>query len=603
MAAPRCVFCIVVAIISVLHTFTVVPGQVMTVEEIHEYREQVRSMFQHAYDGYLQFAYPYDELQPLTCDGTDTWGSYSLTLIDALDTLLVMGNHSEFRRVAQLLADTMTFDTDVNASVFETNIRVVGGLLSAHLLSRRAGVDLEAGWPCDGPLLRLAQDAARRLLPAFDTPTGMPYGTVNLRYGVPPGETPVTCTAGVGTFLVEFGTLSRLTGDPVFEKTAMQALQALWDVRSDIGLVGNHIDVTTGRWTAIDAGIGAGVDSYFEYLVKGYILLGRPELMDMFREYNKTINTYLKYDDWYMWANMKKGQVTMPVFQSLEAYWPGLQSLVGDVDSAMKSLHNYHQVWRQYGATPEFYNIPSSKAQEKREGYPLRPELVESAMYLYRATRDPFLLQLGRDVVEAINHITRTDCGYASIKDVRTHQLDNRMESFFLAETTKYLYLLFDPDNFIHNDGGHGDYVDTVNGRCVLDAGGYVFNTEAHPVDPAALYCCSTFKHDQEELQKLHASLDFGSLLDDLEDFSQDMGKKEETPFLRTHGLDDSMESTVDEEKAPDTRQGLQFDKWKRDKVTRSWNMEEKQAPAVFTCPAQPFYSRFSILGEMFEEK
>ncbi|XP_035678895.1 ER degradation-enhancing alpha-mannosidase-like protein 2 [Branchiostoma floridae] len=600
MAAPRCVFCVVVAIISVLHTFTVVPGQVMTVEEIHEYREQVRSMFQHAYDGYLQFAYPYDELQPLTCDGTDTWGSYSLTLIDALDTLLVMGNHSEFRRVAQLLADTMTFDTDVNASVFETNIRVVGGLLSAHLLSRRAGVDLEAGWPCDGPLLRLAQDAARRLLPAFDTPTGMPYGTVNLRYGVPPGETPVTCTAGVGTFLVEFGTLSRLTGDPVFEKTAMRALQALWDVRSDIGLVGNHIDVTTGRWTAIDAGIGAGVDSYFEYLVKGYILLGRPELMDMFKEYNKTINTYLKYDDWYMWANMKKGQVTMPVFQSLEAYWPGLQSLVGDVDSAMKSLHNYHQVWRQYGATPEFYNIPSSKAQEKREGYPLRPELVESAMYLYRATRDPFLLQLGRDVVEAINHITRTDCGYASIKDVRTHQLDNRMESFFLAETTKYLYLLFDPDNFIHNDGGHGDYVDTVNGRCVLDAGGYVFNTEAHPVDPAALYCCSTFKHDQEELQKLHASLDFGSLLDDLEDFSQDMGKKEDTPFLRTHS---SMESTVDEMKAPDTRQGLQFDKWKRDKVTRSWNMEEKQAPAIFTCPAQPFYSRFSILGEMFEEK
>ncbi|CAH1268807.1 EDEM2 [Branchiostoma lanceolatum] len=532
---------------------------------------------------------------------------YSLTLIDALDTLLVMGNHSEFRRVAQLLVDTMTFDTDVNASVFETNIRVVGGLLSAHLLSRRAGVDLEPGWPCDGPLLRLAQDAARRLLPAFDTPTGMPYGTVNLRYGVPPGETPVTCTAGVGTFLVEFGTLSRLTGDPVFENTAIQALQALWDVRSDIGLVGNHIDVTTGRWTAIDSGIGAGVDSYFEYLVKGYILLGRPELMDMFQEYNKTINTYLKYDDWYMWANMKKGQVTMPVFQSLEAYWPGLQSLVGDVDSAMKSLHNYHQVWRQYGATPEFYNIPV--VRHRRNGRDTRSdlsrvvpalELVESAMYLYRATRDPFLLQLGRDVVEAISHITRTDCGYASIKDVRTHQLDNRMESFFLAETTKYLYLLFDPDNFIHNDGGHGDYVDTVNGRCVLDAGGYVFNTEAHPVDPAALYCCSTFKQDQEELQKLHTTLDFGSLLEDLEDFSHEKGKKEGILSFPTTGLDSSMDPTLDE---TDPRQWLQFDKWKKDKMTRSWNVEEKQHPAIFTCPAQPFYSRFSILGEMFVEK
>jgi hypothetical protein len=82
----------------------------------------------------------------------------------------------------------------------------------------RAGVAVEPGWPCNGPLLRLAEDVARRLLAAFDTATGMPYGTVNLRYGVPLGETSITCTAGVGTFILEFGTLSRLTGDPLFEE-------------------------------------------------------------------------------------------------------------------------------------------------------------------------------------------------------------------------------------------------------------------------------------------------------------------------------------------------------------------------------------------------
>ena len=88
-------------------------------------------------------------------------------------------------------------------SVFETNIRIVGGLLSAHLLARKAGVpDLPHGWPCQGPLLSLAEDVVQRLLPAFNTPTGMPYGTVNLKHGVPEGETPVTCTAGVGTFIV-----------------------------------------------------------------------------------------------------------------------------------------------------------------------------------------------------------------------------------------------------------------------------------------------------------------------------------------------------------------------------------------------------------------
>lgn len=94
-------------------------------------------MFQHAYDSYLRFAYPYDELRPLSCDGVDTWGSYSLTLIDALDTLAIMGNSTEFKRVVDIVLKRQIFDTDVNVSVFETNIRIIGGLLSAHLLSHK----------------------------------------------------------------------------------------------------------------------------------------------------------------------------------------------------------------------------------------------------------------------------------------------------------------------------------------------------------------------------------------------------------------------------------------------------------------------------------
>jgi len=73
---------------------------------------------------------------------------------------------------------------------------------------------------------------------AFSTPTGMPYGTVNLVSGIPSGETTVTCTAGVGTFIVEFGSLSQFTGDPVFMNVAVRALEALWQTRSQLGLVG-----------------------------------------------------------------------------------------------------------------------------------------------------------------------------------------------------------------------------------------------------------------------------------------------------------------------------------------------------------------------------
>ncbi|KAI8128316.1 hypothetical protein FF38_08562 [Lucilia cuprina] len=460
-----------------------------------ELREQVRSMFQHAYEGYLRYASDYDELRPLTCDGVDTWGSYSLTMIDALDTLATMGNFSEFRRVVKVLEQKMDFDKDINVSVFETNIRIVGGLLSAHLLSKKAGMELEEGWPCQGPLLRMAEDVAKRLLPAFDTATGMPYGTVNLRYGVPKGETSITCTAGVGTLLVEFGTLSRLTGNPVYEEVALNAIHSLWNRRSPIGLFGNHIDVQSGRWTALDSGIGAGVDSLFEYMVKAAILLQRPELLEMFHAARSSIDKFLRHDDWYVWAGMNKGQVTLPVFQSLEAFWPGVLSLIGDKEAAIKTLSNYASVWRKYGFLPEFYNIPTGEASANRESYPLRPELVESAMYLYRATKNEFLLELGESMLMTIEHSAKTRCGYATIRNVVTHEKENRMESFFLAETTKYLYLLFDDDNFLHNDAAKGNIIKTSDGgECLIDAGPYIFNTEAHPIDMSALHCCHDHK-------------------------------------------------------------------------------------------------------------
>ncbi|XP_061907859.1 ER degradation-enhancing alpha-mannosidase-like protein 2 [Entelurus aequoreus] len=531
-----------------------------TEDDMHDVRQRIKGMFYHAYNSYLDNAYPYDELRPLTCDGQDTWGSFSLTLIDALDTLLVLGNQTEFQRVASLLQDTINFDIDVNASVFETNIRVVGGLLSAHMLSGRAGMQLEPGWPCSGPLLRMAEDAARKLLPAFQTPTGMPYGTVNLLRGVSPTETPVTCTAGVGTFILEFATLSRLTGDATFEDVARRALRVLWNTRSDIGLVGNHIDVLSRKWVAQDAGIGAGVDSYFEYLVKGAILLQDEELLQMFEAYDRAIQNYTRFDDWYLWVQMHKGTVSMPVFQSLEAFWPGLQSLLGNLDAAVRTFQNYYSVWRQFGSLPEFYSIPQGHSVDKREGYPLRPELMESAMYLFRATGDHTYLQLGLDALESIEKIAKTPCGYASVKDVRDHQLDNRMESFFLAETLKYLYLLFDPAHFLHGGGAESWEEGGEDGECVLSAGGYIFNTEAHPLDPAALHCCSRHARERQELRDIL------------------LGERSAPPASHA------------DDHPPGRSQSIALKPGKR-----------KTAPTL-SCPVQPFSARLAVLGQVFTD-
>ncbi|XP_077410541.1 ER degradation-enhancing alpha-mannosidase-like protein 2 isoform X1 [Vanacampus margaritifer] len=533
-----------------------------TEEEMHDVRQRIKGMFYHAYNSYLDNAFPYDELRPLTCDGQNTWGSFSLTLIDALDTLLVLGNQTEFQRVALLLQDTIDFDIDINASVFETNIRVVGGLLSAHLLSGRAGVQLEPGWPCSGPLLRMAEEAARKLLPAFDTPTGMPYGTINLLHGVSPTETSVTCTAGVGTFILEFATLSRLTGDSTFEDTARRALRALWKTRSDIGLVGNHIDVVSKKWVAQDAGIGAGVDSYFEYLVKGAILLQDEELLHMFDAYNRALVNYTRFDDWYLWVQMHKGTVSMPVFQSLEAFWPGLQTLLGNLDSAVRTFQNYYSVWRQFGGLPEFYSISQGYTVDKREGYPLRPELVESAMYLFKATADHTYLQLGLDAVESVERIAKTPCGYASVKDLRDHQLDNRMESFFLAETIKYLYLLFDPNHFLHSGGTESWVEGGEDGQCILSSGGYIFNTEAHPLDPAALYCCSHQGREQQEIRVI---------LLGLSQPAKEHGDHSEEP--RPHTQSGSIAVKVGERKTP-----------------------------PLSCPVQPFSARLAVLGQVFAD-
>ncbi|XP_015930043.1 ER degradation-enhancing alpha-mannosidase-like protein 2 [Parasteatoda tepidariorum] len=527
-----CIFCYVYILIFSIITFESHSFRTFSDDDVKVYREKVVQMFQHAYDHYLKSAYPYDELQPISCRGMDTWGSFSLTLIDALDTLVVMKNYSEFRRVVNTLLSTADFNVNINVSVFETNIRVVGGLLSAHLLSKRAGLDVDPGWPCSGPLLNLAEQVARRLLPAFETKTGMPFGTVNLLHGVPEGETPITCTAGVSTFIVEFGTLSHLTGDPIFEKVAVNALNALWKRRSPMGLVGNHINVQDGKWTALDSGIGGGVDSYFEYLVKGAILFQEPKYLKMFREYEKLISKFMKRDDWYFWVSMNSGQITLPTFQSLEAFWPGLLTLVGDIEQAVKTLYNYHQIWKQYGFTPEIYDVAHSHA--KRENYPLRPELVESVMYLYYATKDHHLLEIGVDILESIEHSAKTECGYATIKNVLDHKTEDRMESFFLAETTKYLYLLFDPDNFIHNNGSCGELIQMSGGNCLIGGGGYVFNTEAHPIDIGAVYCCSA-KHQDHELllYEFQKNLDLHSLLeikDNEEFFKVFKGNRKQNP-------------------------------------------------------------------------
>ena len=122
--------------------------------------------------------------------------------------------------------------------------------------------------------MELALDLGEAFLPAFDTPTGVPYGAINLLRGVAPDETPIASTAAGGTMILEFGMLSDLTGDQRFRRAAEKALEGLWSRRSELNLVGTHLNVRTGDWTQAESSVGAGVDSFYEYLLKTYILFG-----------------------------------------------------------------------------------------------------------------------------------------------------------------------------------------------------------------------------------------------------------------------------------------------------------------------------------------
>ncbi|KAM3179580.1 hypothetical protein ACTXT7_000315 [Hymenolepis weldensis] len=474
----------------------------------------------------MKHAYPRDELRPISCDGQDTWGGFSLSLIDSLDTLVVLGNHTEFQRAVNLILENVDTNRNVNISVFETNIRIVGGLLSAHLLAKRAGLAVEPGWPCHGKLLDLAERFASKLLHAFETPTGMPYGTINIGKGrVPRHETPISCVATVGTLILEFGSLSRLTGDPRYEEVAMKALRALWSHRSTIGLVGNHINVLTGAWVGREATLGTGVDSYFEYLLKGSILFRLPELDAMFREYREAITKYLRFGQWHVMASMDTGMVTSAVYQSLESFWPGVLAMTGDMQEAKELLISYHSVWKKFGFLPEMFDFTSGTPLRSRSIYPLRPEFIESIMHVYRATKDPYLLEMGVNILTSIERDAKTSCGFATIANVQTHTKQNRMESFFLSETVKYLYLLFDEDNFLHrsplsaSDSPHNGNEDDFCSQ----GSGYIFNSEAHPLDAGLIHCCSIQRLRESEVINSAESLpinlglktDLGSLVNE----------------------------------------------------------------------------------------
>jgi len=413
---------------------------------------EVKQEFLHAWNGYKEYAWGHDELLPLSKSDKDWYGeSLLLTPIDAFGTMKIMGLDKEANEAKNLILTELSFDKDISVQVFEANIRLLGGLLSAYQLDG------------DKRLLELATDLANRLLPAFNSPTGMPYRFVNLETGET--KDPVSNPAEIGTLILEWGTLSKITGKSIYYEKAKKALEEVFQRRSKINLVGTFIDVNSGKWTNTDSHISGAIDSYYEYLYKGWLMFHDPDLKKMWDVSITAINKYLADSTstgfWYGHADMTTGKRTATIFGSLDAFFPAVLVLSSDTARAEKLQESCYKMWTLEGIEPE--ELDYSNMKITYPNYSLRPENIESTYYLYHFTRNTKNLEMGKDYFESLVKYCRNDAGYSTLKSVITKEQADQMHSFFLAETLKYCYLLFAPQNTI-------DFNKTI------------FNTEAHPL-------------------------------------------------------------------------------------------------------------------------
>lgn len=419
---------------------------------------------------------------PLSCKGRyrnvyqsrgdidDVLGNYTLTLVDTLDTLAVLGKLDEFEQAVKNVIETTKFDRDITISVFEANIRMIGGLLGGHV----SAIYLKEKYPqkifkwYKNELLEKAKELGYKLLPAFNTSSGLPLPRINLKYGITDElrkneKEKFTCTACAGTLILEFAALSRLTGDMIFEEKAKKTLDFIWEKRNRLSdLVGMVLNVHTGDWTVKDSSIGAGIDSYYEYLFKGYMLIGDETLLQRFNKHYESIMKFMAKQHGFM----QTVHMHMPYRQArgymdaLLAFWPGLQVLKGDIRKAIEMHENLYQIVKKHKFLPEAFLSDHSIHWSNS---PLRPEFAESTYYLYKATNDPYYLNIGKEIVDHFETHARVKCGYAAFSDLETTRHEDRIDSFVYAETFKYLYLLFEEESNLE-----------------IDLNDFIFTTEAH---------------------------------------------------------------------------------------------------------------------------
>ncbi|KAF7304079.1 alpha-1,2-Mannosidase [Mycena indigotica] len=483
-------------------------------------RDAVVRAFQYAWSAYATDAFGYDEYHPMTHSGYNLGGGGGIgyTIVDAIDTMLLMDLKPEYAQAKKWVKEHLTFDRQGQFSTFETTIRVLGGLLSAYHLSG------------DNMYLTHATDLGERFLSVFDTSSGMPYSTVNL--GGKSGGGSALSVSEVATLQLEFRYLAEASGREEFWRPVEKVMKLLAKARLPSALVPYGVSMYDGSFSQTTIRMGSNADSYYEYLLKQYLQTSQtePVLRTMYADAMAGIRKYLLKttpakkltyiaelkpsggsSDWKApdaWTPQPKQEhlacflagslmlgatkvhrvdPTKPVSRpplmteltpTGQADW---HAGVDILDGCMDTLNTATGLSPE-GVTFRTKEQPGPKEFPERDWYingahqyqnppydaryMLRPEISESIFLAYRLTGVERYRATAWKLFSAIERYCKLpEGGYATVMDVDDINVtyDNKQETFFLSETLKYLFLTFADE-------------------AVLDLDRIVFNTEAHPL-------------------------------------------------------------------------------------------------------------------------
>ncbi|KAK7739987.1 mannosyl-oligosaccharide alpha-1,2-mannosidase [Cytospora paraplurivora] len=500
-----------------------------------ERRQRVVEAFELSWDAYERYAWGHDEFHPISKTGKQmAKNGLGWIIVDALDTMILMNLTSRLTHAREWISTSLDYDQDQDVNTFETTIRMMGGLLSAHYLSTEYPLlapisDDDPGAPGEDLYLEKAKDLADRLITAFDSESGVPYASVNLgKYeGLPSHDDGgASSTAEATTLQLEFKYLAKLTGEKMFWDKVEKVMQVLDDNGAKDGLVPIYIYANNGNFRGANIRLGSRGDSYYEYLIKQYLQTNKAEpiYLELWDEalqgVRKHLVTYTEHSHFTIIGERPNGLEgdLSPKMDHLVCFMPGTIALAatgGLTEAEAKKLPTWDKqkakdmqlarevmqtCWGMYkymatglAAEITYFRVPNPVPAEGsahkapavfdpdpeakwREDFIVknqdthnlqRPETVESLFYMWRITGEQKYRDWGWEMFKSFMNYTAVEDGggFTSLSDANVIPPETRdnMESFWLAETLKYFYLLFSPADLLPLDK-------------------VVINTEAHPL-------------------------------------------------------------------------------------------------------------------------